>query len=82
MAQDNQWTLTISQNAILAALSINHEAQVEISQVLDAMTKAGICYGIRESAIQQALARRNGPGESDLRQGSRLRRLVRSPLSR
>ncbi|MBT9173530.1 MAG: hypothetical protein DDT21_01931 [Syntrophomonadaceae bacterium] len=46
---------------MLAALSINHEAQVEISQVLDAITKAGICYGIRESAIQQALALRNKP---------------------
>ncbi|MBS3898552.1 MAG: DUF342 domain-containing protein [Dethiobacter sp.] len=61
MAQDNQWTLTISQNAMLAALSVNHEAVVEAGHILDALTKAGICYGIRETAIEQALAQRNKP---------------------
>ncbi len=61
MAQDNEWTLTVSQNAMLAALSVNQEADVEAGQILAALSKAGICYGIRETAIEQALAQRNKP---------------------
>ncbi|MBS3886883.1 MAG: DUF342 domain-containing protein [Dethiobacter sp.] len=61
MAQDNQWTLTISPNAMLAALSVNQEADVEAAQIADTLTKAGICYGIREMALRQALAERNKP---------------------
>lgn len=61
MAQDNPWTLTVSQNAMLASLSVDQETDVEASQIFDALTKAGICYGIREKAIEQVLSQRNKP---------------------
>jgi len=61
MTHDNPWTLTISQNAMFAALSVEQEADVEATQIADALTKAGICYGIREIAVQQALTERNKP---------------------
>lgn len=61
MAQGDPWTLTISQNAMFAALSVSQEAEVEAEELTDALTKARICYGLREKAVEQALAQRNKP---------------------